>query len=586
MMEAAGLPTPLPVRERVDGRMRLGELLVHKGHLTPEQLQQALVEKEGTGRRLGDVLVENGWVSSEALARTLAEQHHIEFIDLKKSGLDESAAELLPERFARRYKALPVRMVDEDTALVAVADPTDVLTSDALRLALGLNVQLVVADSIDIDSALQRLYRVQVEVSEGESVEGADAGDDEELDIRESLAESAPAIKLVNSVISRAIEDNASDIHFQPQARHLVVRARIDGVTRQLTTIPKSMQSAVTTRLKIMGDLDIAERRVPQDGRVPIKFGGLSMDLRMAVLPSTYGEQVVIRILNGSTQRLSMNDLGMSPEAEAAFARAIRQPFGAVIACGPTGSGKTTTLYAALELLNDEERVLTTIEDPVENQFQGVTQVEVHTKAGLTFARGLRTILRSDPDVLLVGEIRDEETARIAVQAAMTGHLVLSTLHAHNAASSIMRLKDMSIEPNLLSTAVNCIISQRLARRLCLECREAYVAGEADMAALGLGEQAELGRLGLANEQITLYRAMGCVDCSSTGYSGRVALYEVMPIQAKVRRLIEASASTEEIFAAAVEQGMTSLRQDGIRQCLAGVSSLEEIQRITGDRFA
>jgi type IV pilus assembly protein PilB len=586
MMEAAGLPTPLPVRERVDGRMRLGELLVHKGHLTIEQLQQALVEKEGTGRRLGDVLVENGWVSSEALARTLADQHHIEFIDLKKSGLEESAAELLPERFARRYKALPVRMVDEDTALVAVADPTDVLTSDALRLALGLNVQLVVADSVDIDSALQRLYRVQVEVSEGESGEGAEAGENEELDIRESLAESAPAIKIVNSVISRAIEDNASDIHFQPQAKHLVVRARIDGVTRQLTTIPKSMQSAVTTRLKIMGDLDIAERRVPQDGRVPIKFGGLSMDLRMAVLPSTYGEQVVIRILNRSTHRLSMNELGMSPEAEAAFARAIRQPFGAVIACGPTGSGKTTTLYAALELLNDEERVLTTIEDPVENQFQGVTQVEVHAKAGLTFARGLRTILRSDPDVLLVGEIRDEETARIAVQAAMTGHLVLSTLHAQNAASSIMRLKDMGIESNLLSTAVNCIISQRLARRLCLECREAYVASEAEMAALGLGEQAELGRLGLSNEPIPLYRATGCVDCSETGYRGRVALYEVMPIQGKVRRLIEGEASTEEIFASAVEQGMTSLRQDGIRQCLAGISSLEEIQRITGDRFA
>jgi type IV pilus assembly protein PilB len=230
--------------------------------------------------------------------------------------------------------------------------------------------------------------------------------------------------------------------------------------------------------------------------------------------------------------------------------------------------------------------VLTTIEDPVENQFQGVTQVEVHAKAGLTFARGLRTILRSDPDVLLVGEIRDEETARIAVQAAMTGHLVLSTLHAQNAASSIMRLKDMGIEPNLLSTAVNCIISQRLARRLCLECREAYVAGEAEMAALGLGEQAELGRLGLSNEPIPLYRATGCVDCSETGYRGRVALYEVMPIQGKVRRLIEGEASTEEIFAAAVEQGMTSLRQDGIRQCLAGVSSLEEIQRVTGDRFA
>jgi type IV pilus assembly protein PilB len=582
-MRTADLTTPVAVHERIEGRIRLGELLVQRGHLTTEQLQQALVAKEGSGRRLGDVLVERGWLPSGTLARTLADQNHLDFIDLKQTEIDESAAELLPERFARRYKALPVTLLDEDTALVAVADPTDVLTSDALRLALGRNVKLVVADGVDLEHALHRLYRVQVQVAEGE-LPPSETEEEEELDIRESLAESAPAIKLVNSVISRAIEDNASDIHFQPQAKHLVVRARIDGVTRQLTTIPRSMQSAVTTRLKIMGDLDIAERRVPQDGRVPIKFGGHSMDLRIAVLPATYGEQVVIRILNGSNQRLSMNELGMSSEAEASFARAIRQPFGAVIACGPTGSGKTTTLYAALELLNDDERVLTTIEDPVEHQFEGVTQVEVQPKAGLTFARGLRTILRSDPDVLLVGEIRDEETARIAVQAAMTGHLVLSTLHAHNAASSIMRLRDMGIQPNLLSTAVNCIISQRLARRLCLECREPYVAGATELAALGLDDRAELARVGLTNEPITLYRARGCVQCAETGYSGRVALYEVMQIHGKVRRLIEAS--TEEIFAAALEQGMTSLRQDGVRHCLAGVSSLEEIERITGDRFA
>jgi type II secretory ATPase GspE/PulE/Tfp pilus assembly ATPase PilB-like protein len=331
----------------------------------------------------------------------------------------------------------------------------------------------------------------------------------------------------------------------------------------------------VISRLKIMGELDIAERRLPQDGRVSIRFAGHPMDLRIAVLPTTHGEKVILRIIGRLTQKLSLADLGMSKEAEQAFTRAIRQPFGAVIACGPTGSGKTTTLYAALELLNDEGRVLTTIEDPVEQQLAGVAQLEVSAKAGLTFARGLRTMLRADPDVLLVGEIRDEETARIAVQAAMTGHLVLSTLHTYNAASSIARLKDMGVEANLLATSVNCIVAQRLARRLCPECREEYVAGAEDLAELGLPD---------AGEHMRLYRPRGCVHCAETGYRGRVAIYEVMPIRGKVRRLL--GGSTEEIFAAALEQGMKTLRDDGIRQCLAGVTSLDEVRRIAGDRFS
>jgi len=284
---------------------------------------------------------------------------------------------------------------------------------------------------------------------------------------------------------------------------------------------------------------------------------------------------VILRIIGRVTQKLGLADLGMSKEAEQAFTRAIRQPFGAVIACGPTGSGKTTTLYAALELLNDEGRVLTTIEDPVEQQLAGVAQLEVSTKAGLTFARGLRTMLRADPDVLLVGEIRDEETARIAVQAAMTGHLVLSTLHTYNAASSIARLKDMGVEANLLATSVNCIVAQRLARRLCPECREEYAAGAEDLAELGLPD---------AGEHMTLYRPRGCVHCAETGFRGRVAIYEVMPIRGKVRRLL--GGSTEDIFAAALEEGMKTMREDGIRQCLAGVTSLDEVRRVAGDRFS
>jgi type II secretory ATPase GspE/PulE/Tfp pilus assembly ATPase PilB-like protein len=330
----------------------------------------------------------------------------------------------------------------------------------------------------------------------------------------------------------------------------------------------------VIARLKVMGGLDLAQRRAPQDGRVAIRVAGHPMDLRIAVLPTTHGEQVVLRILHRAVEgRLGLAELGMDSKTESTFLRSIAQPYGAIIACGPTGSGKTTTLYAALDLLNEKSRVLVTIEDPVEYQMPGVGQIEIDPLAGLTFARGLRTILRSAPDVMLVGEIRDEETARIAMQAAMTGHLVLTTLHTHNAASSIVRLKDMGVEPGLLATSVNCIVAQRLARRLCLTCREPYVPTEEQRLDLGLVEH---------TEDFELYRARGCNDCFSTGFKGRVALYEAMPVTVKIRRLIEAS--TEDISAAAVGEGMTTLHESGISLCIAGITSPEEIRRVTGDR--
>src|SRR3954462_12157971 len=477
-------------------RVRLGTMLVRSGLLSAEQLEEALAEKAETGKRLGEIVVDHGWVPSSDLAKALAEQHHCEFIDLLSAEVEDAAASLLPERLARRYRAVPIRFIDEDKVLVAVADPTDVLASDDLRLALGMNVEFAVADQNDLERTLGKLYRVEFHLDGSE--DGDEVVEDDVTDVRDVAATSAPAIKLVHSVLSRAIEEKAPDSHFEPGPKELIVRARIDGVTRELTTIPKSMQAAVTSRLKIMGELDIAERRLPQDGRVSIRFAGSPMDLRMAVLPTTYGEKVILRIAGVASKALSLPELGMSPEAEEAFRRAIEQPYGAVLTCGPTGSGKTTTLYAALHVLNEPSRVLTTIEDPVEFQFPGITQGEVSMKGGLTFARGLRTILRADPDVLLVGEIRDEETARIAVQAALTGHLVLSTLHAHNAASSIARLKDMCVEPNLLATSINCIVAQRLARRLCTECRQPCDANPEDvheLAAIGEGQ---------------LYRAVGC----------------------------------------------------------------------------
>jgi type IV pilus assembly protein PilB len=553
-------------------RMQLGALLLSDGAITTEQLEEALIEAERSGTRLGEILVGRRLLTSGALAHALARQAGLPFLDLAETQIDPAAASLLPERFAQRYRALPVYFIGEDAVLVAVADPTNVMASDDLRLALGLKVELAVVDADALDGAIRRVHRMAPELLE--VIDDPEPDEEEEAEL-EQASTSAPAIKLVNSIISSAVNDGASDVHFEPQADMLVVRARVDGVMRRLTTIPKQMQPAVTSRLKIMGELDIAEKRAPQDGRLTVKFDGQQTDIRLAVIPTIHGEQVVLRILQRRAGRLGLGDLGMATAAQEGFARAIQQPYGAIIVCGPTGSGKTTTLYAALDLLNDENRVVMTIEDPVEYQTPGINQIEVNVRAGLTFARGLRTILRSDPDVLLVGEVRDDETAHIAIQAAMTGHLVLTTLHTHNAASSIERLKDMGVEASLIASSVNCIVAQRLARRLCLDCREAYQPSAEDRAQLG--SHAELPA------DAELYRARGCTKCAGTGFRGRVALYEVMPVQGKIRRLIEAS--TEEIFAAAVEQGMQTLRHDGVRLVLDGTSSIDEIRRVTGDRL-
>jgi type IV pilus assembly protein PilB len=553
-------------------RRPLGALLLRDGLIDAQQLEEALVEKDGTGSRLGEILVARGVIDPTTLARLLAEQHGLEFVDLHEEEVDRDVAALLPEQYARRYEALPVHFVSEGLVLVAVADPTNVLASDDLRLALGLNVRLAVASAPAIASAIGSCYRSEIDI---ESYTGEDSDDTaivEDDDISDA-GTSAPAIELVNKLVSRAIEDGASDLHVEPQAHEVVVRARIDGVMRRVTTIPRNLQHAVTTRLKIMGGLDIAERRAPQDGRVSIRHRGRPVDIRIAVLPTTHGEQVVLRIMSRPEGRLELEDLGMTPAAQEAFDRAIRQPYGAVLTVGPSGAGKTTTLYAALSVLNEDERVLMTIEDPVEYQMAGINQIEVTARSGLTFAAGLRTILRSDPDVLLVGEIRDEETAQIAIQAALTGHLVLSTLHAQTAASSIARLEDMGVEPSLLATSVNCIVAQRLARRLCRHCREPYRPSASDIAELGVDEPAF---------DLEIYRARGCSQCSDTGYSGRVALYEVLPVTGRLRQLMR-TASADEIHAAAVEEGMTTLRLDGLRLVLAGVSSLEEVRRVSGD---
>jgi type IV pilus assembly protein PilB len=547
---------------------RLGAILIERGLVTPEQLRLGFEEQALTGRRLGEIVVEEGWLTSLDLAVVLAEQYRLPFVDLSATPIDYDVATQLPEHLANRYQALPLRAVDEQTVFVVVADPTDVHAIEGVQLALQRRVEIGVGDQRDLDFAIRNAYRGEVD---------AETAIVEQVEQRDEIwhsATSVPAVKLVNNALGRCIEEGASDIHFEAEEDGIVVRARVDGVLREVMTIPRRLQNGVISRLKIMGTLDIAERRAPQDGRMFVKVAGEPVDLRIAVLPTTNGEQVVVRVLHREASGRGLADLGMNEATEAAFVQAVSQPHGAIIACGPTGSGKTTTLYTALHLLNHPGRALMTIEDPVEYQLRGVAQIEVQQKAGLTFARGLRTILRSDPDVLLVGEIRDEETARIAIQAAMTGHLVLTSLHSQNAASSIERLKDMGVEPSLLSAAINCIIAQRLARRLCLDCRQPYTPS-----------QEELEELEIVGGPVpTLYEPSGCARCSRTGYKGRVALYEIMPVRGHLRSLVRASA--DEILAAAVQGGMKTLKQDGNRLVIEGVTSLGEIRRITGDKLS
>jgi len=545
-VEAASFPPPLPAElyAAPQGRPQLGSLLLRDGAITLEQLEASLAEKEANGGRLGEILVRHGFASGSQVAQALADQHGLDYLDLGRFEVDPAATGLLPENIARRLGALPISFADDDVVLIAVSDPTDVIASDDLRLALGLQIRLAVVSADDLTRTRERCYGTNLSVEMEAFPEPPVAVED----IRDGMATNAPAIKLANQIISKAIEDGASDIHFEPQTHAMVVRARIDGVLRRVAEVPKGLQPAITSRLKIMGELDIADRRIPQDGRISIRYGGAPMDLRVAVLPTTYGEQVVLRILHRASGRLGLSDLGMSPEAEATFTRAVKQPYGAVLAVGPTGSGKTTTLYAALEYLNDESRALATIEDPVEYQIPGVNQVEVSARAGLTFARGLRTMLRSDPDVLLVGEVRDEETA----PACATWASSRPCSRPRSTASSRSALPAVSASTAASPTRPPRASWPRRAPR-----------GSCSSPRRSTGREV--------------------APSASTGYTGRVTLYEVMPVVGKIRRLIEAS--TEEIFAAAVEAGMKTLREDGIRLCRAGVSSLEEIRRVTGDRI-
>ena len=554
---------------------QLDELLLARGLVTEQQLTEARNHASQRGRSLGRVLIELGFVTEAGLVSILAEQLGLEFLDLSETQPDPSAIALVPEGTARRHNCIPVRF-DDGRLVVAMADPANVVAVDDIRAITKRDVRVVVATKIDVVSAINRYYRLD-RAAESLVEEAAATIEAEEKTLEEAVAaagaEDAPIIKLVNLLITQAVNDRASDIHIEPEERSLRIRYRVDGVLHDMMNPPKSVQNGITSRLKIMADINIAERRVPQDGRIGLVVQGKQIDIRVATLPTVHGEKIVMRLLDKSSVLLELQDLGFLEDNFKKFERSFRKPYGCILVTGPTGSGKSTTLYATLNILNRPEVNIITVEDPVEYRLPGVNQVQTNPKAGLTFASALRSILRSDPDIILIGEIRDRETAQIAVESALTGHLVLSTLHTNDAPSALTRLVEMGIEPFLVASALDCVLAQRLARRLCEKCKEPYQPTR---------EELQVAEFPLPDgeEPPKLYRAVGCVACSHTGYRGRMALHEVMPVTEEIERLVAEKASSEEIKRVAIRQGMLTLRQDGMEKVRRGQTSIEEVLRV------
>ena len=558
-----------PPNRRGGGARFISDVVVELGFLPRERVDAAVEEGRASGRTPERVLLDSGALTGDQLSRAIAERFGLAHVDLTVYKPDVSVLNLIGPQAARRFNAAPIGVNGDGVLLVAMADPSNVLALDDLKLMTGHEVRPVVAAPDDISGVISRMSRLDDAVAEAveEEVEDSPAAI---TDIRES-ADDAPIIKLVNSVIAQAVEDGASDIHFEPAGNEMRVRFRVDGVLSETTAIPRRMVPGVVSRVKIMGDLDIAERRVPQDGRVGLTVEGHAVDIRIVTMPSVHGEGIVMRLLDKSQALLSLDALGMAGGSRERFESSFHQAYGAVLATGPTGSGKSTTLYAALNAINSVDKNIITIEDPVEYQLAGVNQLQVNIKAGLSFARGLRSMLRADPDVIMVGEIRDAETARIAVESALTGHLVLSTLHTNDAPSAITRLTEMGIEPFLTASALDCVVAQRLVRTLCTHCKRRTLLSVEALAAAGL----------TAAFDVEAYEPVGCGRCSASGFKGRVGLYEVMVLSDEIRSMAIERKSADEIMQVAVDQGMRRLRDDGFDKVKQGVTSIAEVARVT-----
>ncbi|HEY3353486.1 MAG TPA: type IV-A pilus assembly ATPase PilB [Polyangia bacterium] len=558
---------------------RLGELLVRENMISLQQLQKAQEENKRSGGRIGNNLIKLGYIAEADLTSFLSKQYGVPSIDLAQFDIDIEVIKLIPKEVARKHMVIPVNRAGS-SLIVAMSDPSNIYAIDDLKFLTGYNIEVVVASEVAIEEAIGRYYEKAIsydDVMEGFDEKEIDFGSDEEsinvLDLEKASSE-APVVRLVNAILVNAIKKGASDIHVEPYEKNFRVRYRIDGVLYEEMAPPLKLRNAITSRLKIMSNLDIAERRLPQDGRIKLKLGkGREMDFRVSVLPTLFGEKVVMRLLDKSNLQLDMTKLGFEEQALANFQKAIHLPFGMVLVTGPTGSGKTTTLYSALSELNKTTENISTAEDPVEYNLPGINQVQMHDEIGLNFATALRSFLRQDPDIIMVGEIRDFETAEIAVKAALTGHMVLSTLHTNDAPSTINRLLNMGVEPFLVTASTNLILAQRLARKVCGECKQPI---ETPVQAL-----IDLGVKPDDAKNAKLFKGQGCRTCSNTGYKGRIALYEVMPFTEPLKELVLQGASTSELKAEAIRLGMKTLRASGIQKLLEGVTSIEEVGRVT-----
>lgn len=560
---------------------RIGELLLREKLITTDQLKKAIDEQKKSGGRLGYNLTKLGYITEKDLTGFLSRQYGIPTIDLSTHEVDHEIVKLIPEDVAQKYQVIPVSRTGS-TLVVAMADPSNIFAIDDIKFLTGYNVEPLVASDASIKTAIEKYY----EASEMGGLEGVltefDEGemevvqDEEEVDLSDlkKAVEDAPVVKLVNLILTDAIKKGASDIHIEPYEKTFRVRYRIDGVLHEVMKPPIKLKNAIVSRIKIISQLDIAERRLPQDGRIKLKLSkSKEMDYRVSVLPTLFGEKVVMRLLDKSNLQLDMTKLGFEQKALNDFMSAIHRPWGIVLVTGPTGSGKTTTLYSALSDLNKISENISTAEDPVEFNLLGINQVQIHEDIGLNFAASLRSFLRQDPDIIMVGEVRDYETAEIAIKAALTGHLVLSTLHTNDAPSTVNRLLNMGIEPFLVSSACNLILAQRLARKICKDCRTKMPSAEKVLIDLGV-PPAEAAKM-------EVFKGSGCATCGGTGYKGRIALYEVMPFSETIKELVLNGASSSEIKRAAIREGMKTLRMSGVTKVGEGVTTIEEILRVT-----
>jgi type IV pilus assembly protein PilB len=556
--------TPPTKRSGVKGR--IGDVIVQLGFAERELVESVVEDGRRNGKPLGQALIDAGVVNSGQLAQALAERNGLDYVDLNVFDVDKGAASMIDGAKARRYRTIPIAFLADRELLVATADPANLLALDDIAMATGFEVRRAVASPEDIDALIENVGTLEGSVHEIED----DEVEAQVIELRDS-ADEAPVVKLVHAVIADAVRRGASDIHFEPYPNEMRVRCRVDGVVFDSTTVPRHLASGLVSRIKIMAELDIAEKRMPQDGRIGLSVDGNYVDLRVATLPVVRGESVVMRILDSRQIVMDLDALGMNEADRTRFQAAIKATHGAILVTGPTGSGKTTTLYAGLAALNTPDRTIVTVEDPVEHELEGVKQVQVNTKTGLSFSTGLRAMVRTDPDVIMVGEIRDTVTAQIAIESALTGHLVMSTLHANGGPLAAARLIDMGIEPFLVTSSVECVVAQRLVRRLC-ECKLPVKLTKQILAENGFDQP----------RGFTAFEPGACVRCGQSGFKGRTGLYEVMAMTDGLRRLILDRASAGELRAKAREEGMRTLREDGLEKVRKGITSLSEVLRVVG----